>query len=261
MKITFLFNILEENDLKTFFENFFKSKIYTSNECEVFVYAKNNIEKKEYLLDLEKNKKIVTNFEGLTLNASFVDVLKKMTGEVLLLGDNKIKNIDRVFEKEIEKYKEGADVIFVKKKESKIKGFFTKIFHFFYNLFCKIFVEKKDALNITTLGLYGKNVLDVLKSLEEQSLKTKNFDEFLGYNTQEIYITSCKTSQEKVKAWDVILPSLLFVLFLVGICCMVATLILNNIILFGLSILATVLGLITCPIIILKNVYKYRNLL
>lgn len=195
MDISYLFPIFENDDAKKFFEKFLGSKFFCEQKnVQILTYVIKNDEKNlTALLELSKQNKIfkvIVEENKFTYNDIFKKAMTLIKGEILLLGDAKINNLSFIFSKCVEKYLNGANVVLVKKKYSGFKKFLMNISQSFYNFFIKIFTGKKDRLNIISLGLYDKNVLDVFQTLPDKCCFLKNTKDLFGFSSKTIYIDS-----------------------------------------------------------------------
>lgn len=193
MDISYLFPIFEDNDAKVFFDKFLASKFFSSQKnVQILTYVlKNDKRNLNALSEIAKKCKIIkVNIEEntFTYNDIFKKAINNFKGDILLLGDAKIKNIELVFKKCLEKYESGANIVFVKKKYSGIKKFFNNALQFFYNFFIKIFTGKKDRFNIVSLGLYDKNIIDFFQTLPDKCCFLKNTKDLFGFCSKTIYI-------------------------------------------------------------------------
>lgn len=201
MKISYLFPIFKEDDAKSFFEKFLDTAFFRAQKSkEIYVYVEENDQKNLKVLKSfskkSKSFKIKIEKESFTYNSIFKKSIGLIKGDVLLLGDLKVKNLELLFAKCLEKKDEGANIVFVKKRYKGIKNFFVTLKRNFYNFFIKIFTGKKDRFNILSLGLYDKDVLDVLRALIEKSLFLKNTKDIFGFHSKTLYI------DEKVKTYQ-----------------------------------------------------------
>jgi len=195
MDISYLFPIFENNDAKTFFNKFLSSKFFLEHKnVQVLTFVAKDDEKNvKFLLKLsEKNKifKVVVEEQKFSYNDAFKKAIQISKGDILLLGDAKISNIDTLFSKCVEKYNSKADIVFVKKKYGKIKNFFYNALQCFYNFFIKIFTGKKDRFNIVSLGLYNKDVVELFRELPSKCCFLKNTKNLFGFCSKTIYIDS-----------------------------------------------------------------------
>lgn len=205
MKINCLFPIFEENNAKLFFDKFFKSSFYEQNKnCSLLIYVnskdENNIKTLKSLT--KKHKNILLNLveKDFNYNDVFLNAIQTYSCDVLLLGDTQIENIDRLFNALIEKHLNGANIVHIKKKSNKFETFFKNIFSKFYNFFVNLFSYQNDALNVTSLGLIDKNIIDVLLSLPNKATRLKNCTKMYGFNIDYLYIDkNIKTYKPKRK--------------------------------------------------------------
>ena len=181
-----------------------------------------------------------------------------------MLGDCKIEKIDVVFNKCLEKQKQGANIVHVVKRFYKFKGFITNVLYGVYNFFVKIFTNKKDRLNLVSLGLIDKDVLDLLKELPRKRCFLKNTKNLFGFETRSIYIEGNtktyrpnykeKTTSIKITYTASIIFCLSLVLMVVLNCLLKIPTIIN--VLLSFVILA---GIILMAIFLPKHFFDVRN--
>jgi hypothetical protein len=193
MKVSYLFPVFKDDNAQSFFEKFFASKFFSSHDdCEILAYVsssdKNNVETLKNFA--QKNKNFFLNIieEPLDYNFVFREAVTKVKGDILLLGDCKVNNIDILFSKCVEKHKSGANIVFVKQKKRGIKKFFANMFQSIYNFFIRLFTGKKDRFNIISLGLYDKNVVDLFATLPNKCCFLKNTKDMFEFSSKTIYI-------------------------------------------------------------------------
>ncbi len=195
MKISCLFPIFITDDAEKYFEKFLSSKFFNENKTmKIIVFVTKFDEKNktslENLSKQHKNFKLEIIQDNFNYNDAFLKATKVFDGDVLLLGDTKIDNIDLIFTKCLEKYRQGANIVFVKKKYGKFRQFFMNFLQSFYNFFIKILSNKRDRFNVISLGLYDKNVLDVFRELPDKCCFLKNTKDLFGFSSRTIYIDS-----------------------------------------------------------------------
>lgn len=202
MKINYFIPFFKEDDANKCLENFTKTNFYNDHKEDasfVFVCKKDDDKNKEFLSNFVTNKdKLLFIDKDFTYNDAFYFSVNFFDAEVVLFADVKIKKLDVVFSKSLEKYNKGANIVHFVKKPSKFKGFFVKIFHYLYNMMIKIFTGKKDRLNIISLGLIDKDVIDLLKELPSKCCFLKNTKDLYGFQSRSIYIDD-KTKTYKLK--------------------------------------------------------------
>ncbi|NCB48156.1 MAG: hypothetical protein EOM55_00790 [Clostridia bacterium] len=270
MDISYLIPIFENNDAKIFFETFLSSKFFCEHKnVQILTYVAKSDEKNlKVLKDLSKKNSIIKVFieeKTFSYNSVYKKAINIMKGDILLLGDAEIQNLDLIFSKCLEKYKLGANIVLVKKRFSGIKNFFISAFENFYNFVIKIFTGKKDRFNIISLGLYDKNVIDVFKTLPEKCCFLKNTKNLFGFSSRTIYIESkVKTNKLDFKKMT---TTLLFAIisFFLSFVLFLTTLFLNVFLqqvppeynLF--AIFGCIILLILASIISPKHFYNIRN--
>lgn len=189
MKIDILFQV--DDNSNDFFSAFFSSKFFkTTTNATYYFYVKEGVSL-DFLkfLPTKLHYEIRKTQKDFNINDAFLDYLKQNSScDVLLLGDTKVANLGKLFEKCLEKNKDGANIVHIKKKKEKITGFFATIKEKFVNFFLSLYTNKKDKFNIPTLGLLDKNILDVLRVLPHKACFLKNTNDFYGYNGRTIYI-------------------------------------------------------------------------
>lgn len=202
MKINYFFPFFKEDDAGKCLESFTKSNFYNENKndaCFIFVCKKDDDNNKNFLSNfVTENDKLLFLDKDFTYNDAFYYSVKYFDADIVLLADAKIKKLDVVFSKSLEKYNKGASIVHFVKRPSKFKGFFIKIFHYLYNMMIKIFTGKKDRLNVISLGLIDKDVIDLLKEIPNKCCFLKNTKELYGFKSRSIYIDD-KTKTYKLK--------------------------------------------------------------
>ena len=121
-------------------------------------------------------------------NDVFLHAINNTKTDVLLLGDLKVPNLDILFKNCIVRYEEGADIVHIIKKKSGVKKFFCKIKTGFISPFIRLFTNKSEKFNATSLGLIDSDILDILKSLQPKATFLKNTSNFYGFNSRTIFI-------------------------------------------------------------------------
>lgn len=190
MKISYIMPIFNESNIKNL-SIFFKSKFFAENdENEVIICSTKNMLKNKDVQKIKKehNAKIVEMPENFTYNDAFKIAVVNVSGDVLLLGDLKINNLDVVFGECLKKYDSGANYVHVKIRKSGFKGWCKKIVQNIYNFFTNIFTNKYDDCNITSLGLYDKNCIELFKALQNKGPFLKNTKNFIGQKKKTVYL-------------------------------------------------------------------------
>lgn len=271
MKINYFFPIFFKENIKDFFDNFVKSKNY-QKYCEsskiIFVCCKKDKNNIEYLESQFSNKelyKIICINKEFNYNDAFKAAIKYFDGDFILLGDTKISKIDIIFDKCIEKKKEKINLIHVVKKRTKFKGFVFNLLGKIYNFFIKIFTGKFDRLNVISLGLIDKNIIDVLKHLPNKCCFLKNTKQLRGFESRTIYIDEkIETSKLNYKQKTSCLISS-FIALCLFILSVFLTIMLNIFIdsdLFAYNIISFLfifICLISICIFIPKHIFDIRN--
>jgi len=270
MDISYLFPIFENNDAKSFFKKFLASKFFCEQKnIQILTYVAKDDEKNvASLLELSKEHKIfkvIIEDNKFTYNSIFKKAMTLIKGDILLLGDAKIKNIDLIFLKLLEKYKLGTNIVFVKKKYNGFKNFMINLFQNMYNFFIKIFTGKKDRFNIISLGLYDKNVIDVFQTLPDKCCFLKNTKNLFGFSSKTIYIDS-KVETYKLnftkKSFSLLSAIVSLSIFII----LLLTTILLNIFIQSVAIEYNIFAIFGCLILLLmtglllpKHFYDIRN--
>jgi len=270
MKVTYLFPIFKNDDAKTFFKSFLSSSFFLSQkDAQLLIYVEKSDEKNlKALKTFQKKHSYIELFienTSFDYNKIFNKAIKNVKGEVLLLGDLKVPNITTLFANCLKKYKSGANIVFIKKEHNPFKTFFLNILQNYYNFFIKIFTGKRDKINIISLGLYDKNVLEVFKSLPNKNSFLKNTEELIGFKSKTIFIEDkvptykTKFSQFSNSLKMVSAYSFSFLLFLA---CMITinTLFEDASILLNMFVVLVMVSLlITIVLIVPKHFYSIRN--
>ena len=194
MKVNYLFPVFQNDNAKNFFKNFCKTNFFKKHENYKLIFCCLKDDKNlKYLKEQSKNNKkikILIFDKNFTYNDAFDASVQFFDGDIVLLGDLKIEKIDFVFEKCLEKHKSGAQVVHIVKKHTGIKDFFTTLSSKIYNFFIKIFTNKRDRLNIISLGLIDKNIIDLFKVLPQKRCFLKNTKDLMGFETRSVYVSS-----------------------------------------------------------------------
>lgn len=269
MKINYLFPVFKNNNCNEFLEKFLNSRFFNTYKDYkiIFCCSKLNNSNLKYLKNkCKENKKIKLLIfdKDFTYNDAFDEATKIFDGDVVLLGDLEIEKIDVVFEKCLEKHKNGANVVHVVKKHKGFKGFIANFLGRAYNFFIKIFTNKRDRLNIISLGLIDKNLIELFKVLPKKRCFLKNTKNLLGFESRTVYVSSStKTYNLNFKKMS---GSLKTVLISAGCCALALLLIilLNallsvfafvNIVLIGIILISLILISLFLP----KHIFDVRN--
>lgn len=192
MKIDYFFPVFKGDDFKTYLNNFKSSNFFKSNNNFnfIFVCESSDTDNLNFLKTELKNKnsKLITINNSFAYNDAFKNAIQFFNADVVLLGDTKVNRIDLVFEKCFEKYKKNISVVHIVKKQTKFKSFIYNILYSIYNFFIKVFTDKTDRLNVISLGLIDKDVIEILKTLPNKCCFLKNTKNLLGFETRTIYI-------------------------------------------------------------------------
>ncbi len=271
MKLTYVFPVTNQKyDLETFFSNFSKEKIFKNHKSWelFFVVDSTNNTCKESAYKLAKTKeniKVIELDKKFNYGSGFKACVPYITGDVTLLGDLEYPNNAQVFEQMLEKQKEGANIVHVKKQQSKVKAFFAKCAAKVYNLFVRLFTGRHDAMALTSIQLLDKLVIDVLSTLPDKSNYLRNCTGLEGVNVETVYIEQDATHYKLdyfVKTNSVVFAIVMSVIAVLGILGLVLvntigtknTIILNVILIFVLLVsIAAIL------ITLNKHVLDVRN--
>lgn len=193
MKIDYFFPVFNKDDAKGVLENFFKTEFFKKNKENKIIVCCNNKDEQNltYLKSKSKNNKkfkLLILDNEFTYNDAFYYAVDNFDGDVVLLGDCKIERNDLVFASCLEKYNKGASLVHIFKRHKGIKVFFANIFSGAYNFFIKIFTNKRDRLNVISLGLISKDIVDLLKVLPKKRCFLKNTKDLIGYESRTVYI-------------------------------------------------------------------------
>ncbi len=261
MKIDILFQV--DNNSNDFFSAFFSSKFFkTTTNATYYFYVKEGVSL-DFLKDVSFRYSIRKSKNDFNINDAFLDYLKQNSScDVLLLGDTKVANLGKLFEKCLEKNKDGANIVHIKKKKEKITGFFATIKEKFVNFFLSLYTNKKDKFNIPTLGLLDKNILDILRVLPHKACFLKNTNDFYGYNGRTIYIPdSTKCYKENFRTVTQSLKTIFVFLGvnLLSVAGIVLSAVFSKIILLTLSIFLTLGSLAGIVLLIPKHFLDVRT--
>lgn len=207
MKITVIFPIQKNNikieDCLAKLQPFLKKHSETDT---IFVVNEN--------YDISATKKIKTAktlvIKKVTVNDAVEVALPYIKGEVLLIADTKI-DCCQIFEKMLEKHKQGYDIINSRRNTNGFCEFFNKFGRFVSNIFFKMYVDKQDFFANPTVQLLGKNVVDIMKEIPYRSGLLRNCNRLAGMKYSAIRIDE-KTDRNK---YNIKTPS--FICFLVAL--------------------------------------------
>ena len=208
MKICYFFPILKNNDAKRFFEEFSKSDFFAKYKDRQIIFAcqKSDTKNLDYLATLKDTATVnvfENNFDYLD---AFVSCLPNFDGDVLLLGDTSLCDNSLVFEKCLEEYSLGADVVQIRKRYSGVNGFFARIWSKCFNAFSHLVSNKNDSGNVLSLGLYSRDVVEIMQALPDKSCLLKNTTSLLAVKYKTIYIDS--SSETYTPSYHTLSPSL-----------------------------------------------------
>lgn len=202
MKISYIFPVRNtEKPIKEFFEDFKKKSVYAKYKDRetFFVIEKSDEETIKYLNSLairDESIKVIITEKRVESTLALKLALNYATGDVALLGDTKTEKLDLIFEKMLAKKENGANIVHVEKKLSKIKKLFKTCGEFFYNFLVKVFTGKKDSGCLTSIVLLDKLVIDVLSVLPEKSNFLRIAKDLEGINIKTIYIDNKMTVEK-----------------------------------------------------------------
>ena len=193
MKVEYFFPVFKEDDIKQILTNFKNSKCFKENKEYSFTFVCEKTDKKNLeILSAEslrnQESKVLVLDKPFTYNDAFHQAVSTFNADVVLLGDTKVARIDLVFEKCLEKFKNGANIVQITKRISGFKGFFKNLRNKIYNFFVKIFTNKKDRMNVVSLGLIDKHIIELLAVLPNNCCFLKNTKSFTGFESRTIYI-------------------------------------------------------------------------
>ena len=267
MKISYFLPIFNDDEAIRFLQKFTATEFFnTHKDCELIIATT-----RSKYLDEVKNvvmgKCEVTFLYGdkeFTFNDAFHKAVEVITGDVCLLLDSKISNIEPLLKKCMAKYDSDAKVVFVSKRYSKVKGFFKKIGYYIYKFFSQIFVGKADKGNIVTLGLLDGSILKILMAIPDKRCLLKNTDKFYGIKTATIYVDDKTKNTDSTKGkmtsgmWSFIWSTAIFsyllaVTILLSIICPLPTFVKVPLI-FGM-IITGLLSIFSYP----KHIFILRN--
>lgn len=193
MKIDYFFPIFKEDDTEGFLNNFKKTSFFLENKnfSFVFVVEKDDVNTIKFLSEQAKScpeYKILIANKSFSYNDAFSLAIDGFTGDIVLLGDMKIAKLDLIFANCLSKKQKNASVVHVVKKQTGFRGFWKNLSAKIYNFFIKIFTSKKDRLNVVSLGLIDKNIIELLQVLPNKRCFIKNTKDLKGFETRTIYI-------------------------------------------------------------------------
>ena len=104
MKVNYFFPVFEEDNVKEFLKNFFKTDTFLQNKDFKMVFVCNKEDKKNHdflVKEAKKNKdyKVLVFNKNFSYNEAFYYATNYFDGDVVLLGDLKLAKIDLVFAK------------------------------------------------------------------------------------------------------------------------------------------------------------------
>ncbi len=262
MKIDILFPVFENSN--DFFSTYFSSNFAKTTNATYYFYVKEGA-----TLDFLKKVPTTSSYEirkaqkNFNINDAFLDYLSLNSScDILLLGDTKVSNLGKLFEKCIEKNKDGANIVHIKKRYGKFKGFFANLKEKFINLFLSIYTGKKDKFNVPTLGLIDKNLLDILRTLPHKACFLKNTNDFYGYDGRTIFVQdSIKPYKESFRTMTSSLKTIFVFLGLnlISIAGVVLGAVFSKRLLMSLSIFAVLGSLAGITLLIPKHFLDIRT--
>ena len=270
MKVEYFFPVFKEDDIKQILTNFKNSKCFKENKDYGFTFVCEKEDKKnlEFLTaEALRNQefKIIVLDKPFTFNDAFHKAVSTFKADVVLLGDTKVARIDLVFEKCLEKFNNGANIVQITKRISGFKGFFKNLRNKIYNFFVRIFTNKKDRLNVVSLGLIDKNIIDLLAVLPNNCCFLKNTKSFKGFESRTIYIdANTKTYKESYKKMTPSLRTSIssygITVGLIALQILLNCLIKNSLIVYNIiSCVVIFLGIIMGTIFLQKHFFEIRN--
>lgn len=194
MKLDYFFPVFKDDSAKTFLTSFIKSKFFVEHsDYNIFFVVESSDQQNIDFLSSEALRhpeyKVIVADKSFTYNDAFSLAIKYFKGEVVLLGDMKLARNDLIFESCLQKKQKNASVVHVVKKRTGFKGFWFNLFAKVYNFFIKIYTGKKDRLNIISLGLIDKNIVELLQVLPNKRCFIKNTKDLKGFETRTIYVS------------------------------------------------------------------------
>lgn len=266
MKICYFFPIFKDVNAKKFFEEFSKSEFYKTHTDRKIVFACENSDNKN-LSYLKTIPNITLNvFEKkFSYNDAFKPCLKDFDGDVLLLGDCALCGIDTVFEMCLEEHKNGADIVHLAKSFGKAKGLFANLWSNCSKLFSTLVANQKDSGNVLSLGLYSRDVVEIMQSLPEKSCLLKNSDSLVGFVSKTIFIdgSSETYSPDFHKKSSAIKSALVCnIIFIVALALMITLDILFPVYQLAITLVAVffiLVSLSVCLMMICKHFFDLRN--
>ena len=266
MKISYFFPIFCDTDARVFFEEFSKSDFYKRYPERQIVFAcqKNDEKNIEYLKTLPN---VTTNIfeEKFGYTDAFKSCLSLFDGDVLLLGDPALCGIDTVFDLCVREHEAGADIVHLRKKFGKTKGFFANLWSNCSRIFSSLVASQKDSGNVLSLGLYSRDVVEILQTLPEKSCLLKNADDLVGFKSKTIFVDGTSetyspeySAKSSALTWAVVSN----VIFLASIAAMITL----DILLPGYQLISTLVcvffmlvSLAVCLLMIFKHFFDLRN--
>lgn len=192
MKICYFFPVFKDNYAKRFFEEFSKSSFFAKYPDRQIIFAceKSDSKNLDYLTTLADISTVNVFESKFSYLDAFASCLPNFDGDVLLLGDTSLCDNSLVFEKCMEEHSLGADVVHICKSYSGVKGFFARIWSKCFNIFSNLISNKNDSGNVLSLGLYSRDVVEIMQALPDKSCLLKNTTSLLGVEYKTIYIDS-----------------------------------------------------------------------
>lgn len=266
MKICYFFPIFKDVDAKKFFEEFSKSEFYKTHIDRKIVFACENSD--------DKNLSYLKTIPNVTLNVfekkfsyndAFKTCLKDFDGDILLLGDCALCGIDTVFEMCLEEHKNGADIVHLAKSFGKAKGFFANLWSNCSKLFSSLVANQKDCGNVLSLGLYSRDVVEIMQSLPEKSCLLKNSNSLVGFQSKTIFIDgSSETYSPDFHQKSTALKSAVVcnLIFIVSLALMITFDILfpaYQLVVTLVSVFFMIVSLSVCLMMVCKHFFDLRN--
>lgn len=266
MKISYFFPIFCDTDAKVFFEEFSKSDFYKRYPERQIVFAcqKNDEKNVEYLKTLPNVTTSVFE-EKFGYTDAFKSCLNLFDGDVLLLGDCALCGIDTVFDLCVKEHEAGADIVHLRKKFGKAKGLFANLWSNCSRIFSSLVASQKDSGNVLSLGLYSRDVVEILQTLPEKACLLKNADDLVGFKSKTIFVDGASETyspEHSAKSSALMWAGVSNVLFLASIAAMITL----DILLPDYQLVSTLVcvffmlvSLAVCLLMIFKHFFDLRN--
>lgn len=176
---------------------FFKDKY----NFEVYFY--HSVDLNENLVD-DYHFNYLKITDGQNFNDCIIDGFNRVNGDCVIVADlNNVDYLDYIIKLLVE-WEAKAQVVLVKKHQpnnfwGKIKKFFAKITHKLYDYLLGFVGLNSDFCAYKNFQLFGKEVVEVIKSFPEKNYYLRNFDCWVDFRVSVLYTNKKVKVKNKTK--------------------------------------------------------------